>query len=466
MNLLTTEQSDKLRKLYYEEALFKTYFLCLKECQSSVFRDVQISPTLVWYTAKQSCIELLSSSAPELEVWELKDKLIQFFNDIINPDHLETFLWLVPASQAYNSATIMVLSCMSSMLAYCGDDDLLPIADAIEDVIQKLDENIPWPPSANDLTNKINQLMHETAADESGNLWHDYSQVSLAEEYILNPPPQYQSAEDLYQVLLFDFYDQHVKQLGYPYTAIGLWEKAREITCAVAQSSQPNTTLLEQLTILENDLIARIQLPNGYHRLTDVEDFNAAKPRKIAAFKYDITDIVELMLTASKVKGLILSTLKKQRNRFLDESGKYADKLACPIELHRELRHLHLSGYSYDYTQPVTSSMSTPEQEPIEAVDQNCASDNDSFFKVDANRSIEACKIMFDEIIKSAKKKGGKQEVLRRLTSVTEGFYFNCSQYSHEELASVLNKLQSKFKFTKSDIDALYRDSNKSANKF
>lgn len=112
MNLLTTEQFDKLRKLYYEEALFKAYFPFLKECQSSVFRDAQISPTLVWYIAKQSCIELISSSAPELEVWEQKDRLIKFFNDIINPNHIETFQWVVPASQAYNSATLMVFNCM------------------------------------------------------------------------------------------------------------------------------------------------------------------------------------------------------------------------------------------------------------------------------------------------------------------------------------------------------------------
>lgn len=458
MNLLTTEQSDKLRKLYYEESLFKAYYPYLKACQTSVFRDTKISPTLVWYVAKQTCIELLSTSAPELEIMELRDKLIQFYDDIINPDHILTYQWVVPESQAYNSATLMTLSAVSDMIEYCGDDEMLPIVDPINEVMQKITEDIPWPFSLEDYESKIQKLMQEAENDESGEKWYDYTKLTMAEECILNPPLPQQSTEDLYQVLLFDFYDKHVKQIKYPFTAIGLWQKAREITQAIAQSNQQSITLLEQLTLLENELIGMINLPNGYHRLDVIEQFNAAKPLKIAAFKYDVTDIVELMLTASGVKGLILSTLKSLCERFLEESGKYADLLLCPKEIRGELRRLYLAGYTYDYTQSISSTptVSTLSQEDND-VNKDGANE-EGFFKVDENRTLDVCKSAFNEIIKSAKLTSGKQDVLRRLTSPSEGFYFNCSQYKHEDLALVLNKLQSKFEFTKSDVDAVYRD--------
>lgn len=454
---LTNEQSDKLRNIYYREELFKAFFPFLKDCQNSLFGSTKISATFVWYVAKQSLLNLLQSPEPNLEVLELTDTLNHLFCNIItfHVVHYDS----PPEDPRFRSPTIVVLVIMSSMLRYHNDPELVSIADSLMNEALKYDDNIQWPSSQLDMMNKVNTLIDSVKDDPSDGPICDYTQLYLGEEYILNPPPHNQSKEDLYQVLLFDYYDKHVNDIGYPYTAIGMWEKARSIVINITKSDQPNITLLEELTAINNDLLERIHLPKGYYPLTYIEDFKADKPYKIAAYKYDIVDIVELMLTESHVKGFILKTVSRQRENLFIATGKFKKKLHCPLELQQEIQKLHLSGYFYDYTQSPDKILTHYEQE--ENNDNSNLIDPETFFKIDSTRTLNVCKSKFDEIIKDAKKDRGKQEVLRRITSTTEGFYFNCSQFTHEQLAYVLNQLQDKFTFTRHDIDTIYRAHNK-----
>lgn len=78
-----------------------------------------------------------------------------------------------------------------------------------------------------------------------------------------------------------------------------------------------------------------------------------------------------------------------------------------------------------------------------------------SLFKVSDRNPIVACQQAFNEIISSAPKRG-KQTVLRKLHSTEYSFYFNCTAFSHQELANELNHLQQKYSFTTNDVDIYF----------
>lgn len=70
---------------------------------------------------------------------------------------------------------------------------------------------------------------------------------------------------------------------------------------------------------------------------------------------------------------------------------------------------------------------------------------------------VEICQDKFNDIIITSPK-NGKQRVLRSIRDNMSHFNPDC--FSHDELANELNNLQSRFVFTKADVDNVYKDKN------
>lgn len=77
-------------------------------------------------------------------------------------------------------------------------------------------------------------------------------------------------------------------------------------------------------------------------------------------------------------------------------------------------------------------------------------------YRID-NLSMEICQDKFNDIIITSPK-NGKQKVLRGIRNNMSHFNPDC--FSHEELANELNNLQTKFIFTKADVDKAYQYKN------
>lgn len=89
---------------------------------------------------------------------------------------------------------------------------------------------------------------------------------------------------------------------------------------------------------------------------------------------------------------------------------------------------------------------------PAEAVPQEVPDSvifNTSYWKPDD------CKKEFKHIINACPEKRGKQMVIKKIRE--QSSYFYCNSLRHKQFAEELNRLQSKFKFTKADVATAFR---------